>query len=454
MPARYSKHIRLIQGIIDFALINLVYVLSELPIEYLKSLDLVKLGLLYASFFLAISIYHPYRTIRTNSLLRYIRYQASFLSTQIFITMIMEFIIRDNIDKPGTFFETYVAVLCVLIIYRIFYFLFFRWYRKQGYNYRNIVIVGYGKTSKELAKTFKSHPEYGYKFLAYFSEEDNKSKNIFPINQIYEYCINHSVDQIYCCIPFVSNRAIKQIIDFSELHHIKVNITTDFRGYSNKGFELERIENIPVLNLAYSPLELSMNRYSKRIVDLLVSFLFIITFYVPLYLIIGFLIKIDSKGPILFKQERTGLKNKIFTCLKFRTMKINSDSEIKQATQNDSRITKVGVFLRRTSLDEIPQIINVFKGEMSLVGPRPHMVKQTEKYSAVVKRFMARHYILPGMTGLAQIKGCRGEIKNNRDIANRLKYDKFYIENWSVFMDIEIIVKTILIIIKGDEHAY
>lgn len=454
MPARYSKHIRLIQAIIDFVLIGLVYILSELPIDNLKSFDLFKLGLLYTSFFLATSIYHPYKTIRTYSLFRYIRYQASFLGSQLLITMVLEFIIRVNTQSSIAFFETYASVLGVLIFYRIFYFQFFRWYRKKGYNYRNIVIVGYGKTSQDLVKTFKLHPEYGYKFLAYFSEEDFNNKQILPIKQLYQYCIDHSVDQIYCCIPFVSNKTIKQIIDFSELHHIKVNITTDFRGYLNKGFELERIENIPVLNLAYSPLELSMNRFAKRAVDFLFSGLFIITFYIPIYLIIGLFIKLESKGPVLFKQARTGLKNRVFTCLKFRTMQVNSDSETKQATQNDSRITKIGAFLRRTSMDEIPQIINVFRGEMSLVGPRPHMVKQTKRYSEIVQRFMARHYILPGMTGLAQIKGARGEIKNTRDIKNRLKYDKFYIENWSVLLDIEIVIKTIIIIIKGDEHAY
>lgn len=454
MPARYSKHIALIQGIIDFSLINLVYIVSELPIVSISSVDHVKFFLLNIGFIIALLTYRPYKNIRTNNLLKFIRYQASFLSIQIFIVIFTVLIIEINISNVVAFFETYAAVLGTLILYRVFYFYFFRWYRKKGYNYRNVVIVGYGKTSVELVKTFKSHQEYGYKFLAYFSEDENDRHFILPIKKLFDYCTVHSVDQIFCCIPFVSNKMIKKIIEFAELHHIKVNITTDFRGYSNKGFELERIENIPVLKLAYSPLEIPINRIEKRIVDFCVSLVLTIALYFPLYLIVGILIKLDSKGPVLFKQERTGLKNSVFTCLKFRTMKLNDHSNKIQATQDDVRVTKIGAFLRKTSLDEIPQLINVLKGEMSLIGPRPHMLTHTEMYSGIIKRFMARHYIRPGMTGMAQVKGCRGEIFNNHDISNRLKYDKFYIENWSILMDIEIIFKTIRIIIKGDENAY
>ena len=454
MPARYSKHISILQGIIDFTLITLVYLLSEIPVESMESLNLEKLFILYISFFLAVIIYRPYKNIRIYKLLKFIRYQASFISIQIFISISLVIIIQIPINNAVAFFKTYIAVLGALILYRIFYYHFFRWYRIKGYNYRNIVIVGYGKTSKELANTFRKHPEYGYKFLKYFSEDQYREDNILPIDTLFDYCLKNSVDQIYCCIPFVSNRMIKQIIEFSELHHIKANITTDFRGFSNKGFELEKIENIPVLKLAQSPLELSTNRMRKRIIDFTISLFLTVVLYFPLYMLFGILIKLESKGPVLFKQKRTGLKNSEFTCLKFRTMKVNGDSETQQAQQNDSRITKVGSFLRKTSLDEIPQFINVLKGDMSLIGPRPHMVKHTEIYSGMINKFMARHNILPGMTGLAQLKGYRGEIKSRRDIANRIKYDKFYIENWSMLMDLEIFIKTILIVIKGDENAY
>jgi Undecaprenyl-phosphate glucose phosphotransferase len=454
MPARYSKHLGVFQGIIDFSLITFVYIVSELPLIDLVSFNIVKLFILYISFLLAVLIYRPYKNSRTNSLLRFIRNQTGFLSLQILIAVFTVLILQININNIVVFFKTYSFVLSTLIIYRFFFFFFFKWYRKRGYNYRNIVIVGYGKTSIELVKTFESHPEYGYKFLAYFTEKDKNHDLLLPVNKLFDFCINQSIDQIFCCIPFVSNTTIKKIIEFAESHHIMVSITTDFRGYSNKGFELEKIQNIPVLNLLKSPLEISVNRFFKRVVDVSISLLFVIVVYVPLYFIFGILIKLDSKGPILFKQERTGLKNKVFTCLKFRTMKINIDSDVTQATQNDSRVTRVGAFLRKTSLDEIPQLINVLKGEMSLIGPRPHMVKHTEEYSGLIKRFMARHYILPGMTGLSQVKGCRGEICNKRDIANRLRYDTFYIENWTILMDIEIFFKTIRIIIKGDENAY
>jgi len=454
MPARYSKHISLLQGIIDFTLITLVYLISELPVKSMESLNLEKLIIVYVSFFLAVIIYRPYKNIRIYRLLRYIRYQASFISIQIFISVFLILIIQISVDNVASFFKSYIAVLGSLILYRGVYYYFFRWYRKKGFNYRNVVIAGYGKTSKELVKTFKDHPEYGYKFLNYFSEYEHTQENILPIKTLFDYCIVNAVDQIYCCIPFVSNRMIKRIIEFSELNHIKVNITTDFRGYSNKGFELEKIENIPVLKLAQSPLELSVNKIPKRTFDVIVSLLLTVVLFVPLYVIFGILIKLESNGPILFKQKRTGLKNTEFTCLKFRTMKANCESETEQAKQDDARITGVGSFLRKTSLDEIPQLINVIRGEMSLIGPRPHMIRHTQLYSGMISKFMARHHILPGMTGLAQVKGYRGEVKDTRDIANRIKYDKFYIENWSMLMDLEIFIKTILIIFKGDENAY
>ena len=170
--------------------------------------------------------------------------------------------------------------------------------------------------------------------------------------------------------------------------------------------------------------------------------------------IIGFLIKISSKGPILFKQKRSGLDNKEFFCYKFRSMNQNIDADNKQATKDDNRITLIGSFLRKSSLDEFPQFINVIKGDMSIVGPRPHMLKHTEQYSELIKKYMVRQLVKPGITGVAQIKGYRGETKEIRQMEGRVKWDVWYIENWTFFLDINVILKTVFNFIKGDEKAY
>jgi putative colanic acid biosynthesis UDP-glucose lipid carrier transferase len=170
--------------------------------------------------------------------------------------------------------------------------------------------------------------------------------------------------------------------------------------------------------------------------------------------LLAIIISLESKGPIFFRQKRNGIENKEFYCYKFRSMTLNNDADRFQASKNDMRITKVGRFIRRTSIDELPQFYNVFFGDMSVVGPRPHMVKHTNEYANKVDKYMLRHFVKPGITGLAQVRGYRGEIESEADILNRIKFDIFYIENWSLFLDIKIVFQTVLNAIKGEDKAY
>ena len=197
-----------------------------------------------------------------------------------------------------------------------------------------------------------------------------------------------------------------------------------------------------------------LNALSKRIFDVLFStvvILFLLSWLVPLMAVI---IRLESKGPIFFRQLRNGIDNKPFYCYKFRSMAVNSDSDKKWATRNDTRVTKVGKFIRRTSIDELPQFYNVLFGKMSVVGPRPHPLKLTDDLAKKHNKFMVRHLIKPGITGLAQVKGERGGIETDMDGLNRLRYDIFYVENWSMVLDFKIIVQTVLNAIKGEEKAY
>ena len=197
-----------------------------------------------------------------------------------------------------------------------------------------------------------------------------------------------------------------------------------------------------------------VNRFIKRLFDLgfsMLIFIFILWWFIPL---IAFIIKFTSKGPIFFVQKRSGIKNKSFQVIKFRTMYVNGDAHYKQATKDDQRITPIGKFLRKTNLDEMPQFFNVFLGQMSVIGPRPHMLKHTEKYSKIIDKFMVRHLVKPGITGWAQVNGYRGETKDVTDMEGRVRADVWYIENWSFGLDVKIVIMTIVNMIRGEKNAF
>jgi len=348
----------------------------------------------------------------------------------------------------------YTVLTIFLFVLRTGGLYLLRIYRLRGYNYRNVVIFGYGVVAEELHKFFRLHPESGYKFLGYFSNKEKGPKILGNYHTLQEFAVDKNIDEIYCCIPYVQYEQIQKLISFGEENLIKVKLISDFRGFSLKGLELERYDHIPVLSVSSIPLDDIKNRFVKRGFDILFSFMFIVLILSWLYPLLAILIKLDSKGPILFRQPRTGKGNNDFICYKFRTMKINSDSDRVQASKNDSRITRFGRFLRRTSLDEFPQFFNVFMGEMSVVGPRPHMLSHTLEYSKRVEKFMSRHFVKPGITGLAQSMGYRGETKELLQMKNRVKLDRFYVENWSLLFDFKILMLTAVTLYKERDKAF
>jgi Undecaprenyl-phosphate glucose phosphotransferase len=321
------------------------------------------------------------------------------------------------------------------------------------------VIVGYGAISKHLEVFFKLHPEYGYHFIGYFDDKASSPlvkgdfKAVRAMIEDASETKTH-IDEVYCCLPYVKYGQIKQIIDICEDRLIKVKLITDFRAFSYKGLNLERYDHIPVLNVSSIPLDDRNNQVVKRVFDIIFSLILFTLFFSWMFPIIALAIKLDSKGPVFFKQRRTGKDNQDFLCWKFRTMRVNGEADSKQATKFDHRVTWIGAFLRKTSIDELPQFINVLQGTMSVVGPRPHMLKHTEEYSRLINKFMVRHHVKPGITGLAQSKGYRGETRNLIDMKNRVTLDRFYIQNWSFLLDVKIIIATVVSLVKGDQQAY
>lgn len=350
--------------------------------------------------------------------------------------------------------STYAILTLLIFAWKVFFVYLLRIYRKKGFNFRNVVIVGYGELSEDLRKFFLLHPEHGFKLLGFFDNRHKSERVLGTFADIEEYAKANDVAEIYCCLPYIRYTQVKKLIDFGEENLIKVKLIADFRGFSMKGLELERYDLIPVLNVNPIPLDDYKNRLVKRAFDLAFSSFVIVFFLSWAMPLIALIIKLDSKGPVFFKQKRTGKDKQEFWCYKFRSMRVNDASDLQQAKKNDSRITKIGAFLRRTSLDELPQFFNVFLGNMSVVGPRPHMLKHTEEYSKVVEKFMSRHFVKPGITGLAQAKGFRGETETDLLMQNRVRLDRFYVGNWSLVFDIKIILLTISSLLSGEDKAY
>lgn len=347
----------------------------------------------------------------------------------------------------------YSSFTLFLILSRILILLGLKWYRKRGYNYRNVILIEANSSNSSLKKYLENHTELGYRLKKVFS---NDLLNSFDKNRsnLKNYITLNEVDEVFINPNDLSVDVLTDLINFIEDQFVKVRILSDLGLNLNRNMTADNYGQFWFLDISPLPLDRLKNRVAKRLIDILFSILIITIIISWVFPIVSLLIFIETGRPVIFKQLRSGEKNKSFHCLKFRTMTINKEADSIQSNKNDSRITKIGRFLRGSSIDELPQFFNVLKGDMSVVGPRPHMLKHTEDYSKIVKRYLQRHHVKPGITGLAQIKGFRGEITNIQDIKGRVDLDKFYIENWSLYLDTRIIFTTAFQIFKPIKKVY
>ena len=356
-------------------------------------------------------------------------------------------------------YYTYLMLFGLIIFWRYLAVQLIKLYRKSGFNYSMVVIIGSGEVAYQLNNYFNSDDVLGVKLMGVFSDAaisfDTKDGVVLGnLEDLESFVLHNNIDEIFYTMPLTYTKKIKALVDFCDKYMIRFKIIPDFRGFLFKRVNIDFFDDVPVITLREEPLRDFVNRFFKRTFDLIFSIVVIVLLLSWLYPIIAILIKLSSKGPVLFKQLRSGVNNEEFVCYKFRSMTRSSDSDSKQATQGDARITKLGLFLRKTSLDEFPQFINVFMGDMSIVGPRPHMLLHTEEYSELINKYMVRQLVKPGITGIAQVRGYRGETKELEDMEGRVRLDVWYIENWSLSLDINIILQTIWNIFKGDEKAY
>ena len=343
-----------------------------------------------------------------------------------------------------------ISLFLVSTIKFLNYYILMKYRERIKGNIRNVVVLGKNKKTDQLISVFKEHTEYGYNFVKQFSLKDGD----YDIEKCFEFILDNNIDEIYCSVSELSNSLTIRIINFADNNLRTVKFLPDNKNIFSKKLKFEYYDYIPVLSLRDIPLHDSINSAIKRGFDILFASVIIFGILSWLTPIMAIIIRVESKGPIFFRQRRNGIDNREFYCYKFRSMAPNKNADNVQATKGDMRITKIGKFIRKTSIDELPQFYNVLFGNMSVVGPRPHMVKHTNEFAASVDKYMVRHFVKPGITGLAQVRGYRGEIEQETDIQNRIKFDIFYIENWSLFLDAKIILQTILNVFKGEKKAY
>ena len=353
----------------------------------------------------------------------------------------------------------YTTFLVLLVLYRLIFRHFVKIYRRKGGNRRTVALVGDGSNMVELYEEMTADPTSGFKVVGYFAEHpsDNYPKECCYLGtpqEVIPYLKKSKAEQLYCGLTSSHSKEILPIISYCENNLIHFYSVPNVRNYLKRRMHLELIGNVPVLDIRQEPLAQPENRLAKHLFDIVFSLLFLCTIFPIIFIIIGLAIKITSPGPIFFKQKCSGEENKEFWCYKFRSMRVNKDSDKVQATLNDPRKTRLGNFMRKTSIDELPQFINVLLGDMSVVGPRPHMLKHTEEYSKLIDKYMVRHLVKPGITGWAQVTGFRGETKELWQMEGRVERDIWYLEHWTFMLDLYIIYKTVKNAVKGEKEAY
>lgn len=445
---RYSGYLKPITYLIDLSIINGLAVLY-----FFKDLDLFWFIGLISFAWIVLSIFSKFYQVYRYT--KEVTIATLLIRQMVLFTLILFAFSGYNNDlqiQPKHIFKySCFAFLFISIFKFTIYYLLQKYRSEFGGNYRNTVIFGSNRRTKDLESFFKNNPEYGYTHKKTFCLKGKSQENL---EKYFNYINEELVDEIYCSISDLNNEQINQIIDFADNNLKILKFLPDNKAVYSKKMKYEYYSYIPILSLRNIPLDDSINLFAKRAFDILFSsavIIFILSWVTPL---IAILIKLESKGPVFFKQSRNGFNYKEFDCYKFRSMTPNKNAHLHQATRNDNRVTKVGKFIRKTSIDELPQFFNVLFGDMSVVGPRPHMVSHTNMYAKKVDKFMVRHFVKPGITGLAQTSGYRGEVETDKDIIGRVKYDIFYIENWSLLLDVKIIIKTFLNAVRGEEKAY
>jgi len=445
---RYSGFIKPISYVADLALINTFGLLCFFEDRYpLSFLLFISFGWVITS--LVSSFYEVHRFSTIIRILKLLFRQILLFSLLIFAYSGINL----NLNLNPKLITKYILVsfFCIAI-FKYLMFFFLKRYRSifKG-NIRKTIILGKTPQSESLEKFLIDTPFYGFinkKIICF------KDRSKLDIEAIFDYISNEEIDEIFCSISELNNEDLLAIVNYADNNLKVVKFIPDRSKVLSKKLQHDYYGIIPILTFRTIPLDDPFSALLKRVFDIVFSLAVIVLILSWLTPLIALVIKVESKGSVFFTQSRNGYNFKSFKCFKFRSMVVNPKADLEQVTRGDARITIFGQLLRKTSLDEMPQFYNVLKGDMSVVGPRPHMLSHTDMYAKKIDKFMVRHFVKPGITGLAQVSGFRGEVETDKDIIGRVQHDIFYIENWSFFLDLKIIFQTLYNTIRGEEKAY
>lgn len=462
MNQRLATLLRITFVILDILVLNLVFVICQYVFREVIALNKIQYTYLWffsnAAWVAASWATRIYQDAYIYSFEKFSRRTVTAFAYLLVFEMLYLFFNKDNQISRLFLISILSSFATSLLINRFLHLAMQHFFQSKDHIVRKVMIIGYNERGKKLASYLEQEP-IKTEIVGFCEEDENVNElSLYPIiagiGDAITASKQYEVTEIFSTIAPEQQSGIYKLISDADQACIRFRIVPDFNHFIRKPVHLDYLKDIPVLSLRKEPLDDVGNRIKKRLYDLAISSLvivFILSWLVP---IIALLIWLDSRGPIFFVQQRSGKGGKTFNCIKFRSMKVNKESNEKQATKNDSRVTKLGAFLRKSNLDEMPQFLNVFMGDMSIVGPRPHMLKHTDDYSKLLNKYMVRHFLKPGITGWAQIHGFRGEIKHMQDINNRVEYDLWYLENWSLWLDTRIILMTAFNMVKGEKNAY
>lgn len=457
----------------DFIVLNILfYVFLQFERSYLhlqtgpngNLLALMQnFGLVVGQYFFS-TIIHK-RIIHSDRVFRQITFLVLTQSVSAYVIM-KSFFLFEDLPAPDLIFSVYFALLfyAVMIVLRFIERWIVKHYRRMGKNTRRVTMVGSDESLLGVYHSLMSDPSTGFKILGYYADKaiEGAPEGFRHIGSLADFnrvttqvdALNpDEADELYCSLSWSQRSEIYRIMKYCDKNVIHFYYVPIFNESFGHALKIETVGDIVTFTNFEVPLSLPTNRLIKRVFDLALSSI-ICLFLLPLIPIIAFIIKLSSPGAVFFKQARTGMNGKEFICYKFRSMHVNKDADKLQATENDPRKYAFGNFMRKTNIDELPQFFNVLRGDMSIVGPRPHMLHHTEVYGELIDKYMVRHFVKPGVTGWAQVTGFRGETKELWQMEGRVKRDIWYIENWSFWLDLRIMWLTAKSIIIPDENAY
>ncbi len=454
---RYGRYLRVALMAVDLLLINLIFgILCLLHPELLDHYARTKWLALNISYIPVALFFERTRLQRTLHIDRVLvgSLKAVIVHALVFVCLLV-FLQADDFSI-AYYAQLYGMMIVALPLTWLATRLIIKAMRVKGRNYSRVVIVGTNSTARRLSDSLRNDGGYGYRILGFFDKSPAVGfSGLYcgTLDDLPDFIRREKVDEVFYVLSGENEGDLLRCINIADDAMVQFHYVPKISPYTGRRFELDNIGGLPVLTPLVNPLVNPINRAVKRTFDFVFSSVALICSPI-VFIPIAIAVKLSSPGPVFFKQKRTGYRGRDFYCLKFRTMRVNADADRVQATGDDPRKTKVGDFLRRTSLDELPQFINVWRGDMSVVGPRPHMLAHTEQYKQLIDKYMLRHMVKPGITGWAQVCGYRGNTDELEKMEKRVHHDVWYIEHWSAALDLKIIIKTIFNALRGEENAY